>query len=505
VALATIGSSLGFADQAPDALKALQAAIEKEAAAAKSSQGSDEDGAERHRDVSQTILAQIRSAAVNGDTRQLEEMLNQISGYLKSEQALTAAEKLRSAIAADRAAQDAALAQQIAEAITQAGKAVKAAKTPADLDETIRQLGKIQDQRNEERYYSRSRVSLEKVRNTRQAVIRWQDYLSNVVTGNYQEAIQNLKNLSSDSSAMDLVPRSEILALIAEYSKAKSNPGEPNESSSFGAGSQNAGTPEQQVRDILDKTKTLEEIPKAIGALQELQQQPGRNSSSISDPLGAAISELTTILQGYREYHAGLPSQFDVRLRPSNFGGGPAANQAYTNAFPLRAQLLRLLAVQAIKAGKSLEPGPEEPVDKYMERVLETAKQKFDISLMKRVLEFQDRLAGRLGSSASLQTLLGAQNQEAAKQFVPAVVSYQNALKTGGEELPAKGIGERLESIKREHPEEYEQGMKWFLTPIQNVQLVNSGIALPPPKTGNPGEAAPGPSPAGTGAGQKRP
>jgi hypothetical protein len=46
-----------------------------------------------------------------------------------------------------------------------------------------------------------------------------------------------------------------------------------------------------------------------------------------------------------------------------------------------------------------------------------------------------------------------------------AVVSLQKALKGGSDMLPTQRIGQQLESIKTEHPKEYEEGMKEFLAP----------------------------------------
>jgi hypothetical protein len=61
-----------------------------------------------------------------------------------------------------------------------------------------------------------------------------------------------------------------------------------------------------------------------------------------------------------------------------------------------------------------------------------------------------------------LEPLVAAQNQDEAGQFTQAVASYQSALRNGGELVPARQIGQRLDTIKAEHPNEFAAGMEIF-------------------------------------------
>jgi hypothetical protein len=55
--------------------------------------------------------------------------------------------------------------------------------------------------------------------------------------------------------------------------------------------------------------------------------------------------------------------------------------------------------------------------------------------------------------------LLGALNQERAREYAGAVCSYEVVLKTGAQLVPAEFIGERLEHLRKTQPDEFKKGM----------------------------------------------
>ena len=251
----------------------------------------------------------------------------------------------------------------------------------------------------------------------------------------------------------------------------------------------------------MEKTKSLDAIPAALDALTELQRQPG-SSNNYNDPVVVTRNELKTILQAYHAYQAGLPCQLPVRPNTSN----PGTVEASDAVLPLRVEVLLLTAPRILNVGENLKPTAGETIDKYLVRVMADAQERADAGLIGRVRELQDVLSGKQNTGSSLgflQTLLAAQNQEVAGQFAPAVISYQLTLKTGGELVPAKAIGQRLDGIKAAHPEDYEKGLQLFLsnqTPAYprgysgNMQPANT-VTIPEPIPGKPA-VSPSPSPA---------
>jgi len=421
-------------------------------------------------DMSVVFLSQLEAAIARGEPTQLDEMLSQIPAYLKSESVRQAAEKLRKVLTAERTAKEQAIAARIDTAISDAIKAVHTAKKAADLDETLANLASMQDN-GEARYSEKNRGRMDKLRNLRQFVIQWQDYLFNRDTGNLQLAIQNLQNANNGNSA-EILPRSEILAMIDDLSKSKKSAQE---------------SPTEKIGVIMEKTKSLDAIPAAIDSLTELQLQSGQPNYNYNDPIAAMKNELNAILQAYREYQAGMPALLSFRSNQSV----PQVVEAFNAVLALRVELLRLTVARILGIDESLKPAADETIQKYLDRVMADAQSRADARLIGRVKELQDALVGKQSSGTSigfLQPLLAAQNQEAAGQFIPAVISYQIALKIGGDLVPAKAIGSHLDGIKAAHPADFEKGMQLVLgnqTPAQpqnntywNPQPANS-VTIP--------------------------
>jgi len=106
----------------------------------------------------------------------------------------------------------------------------------------------------------------------------------------------------------------------------------------------------------------------------------------------------------------------------------------------------------------------------YLQRILAEARKKEEWPLMKRVLEcfvpFDP--SGAFVSTNdrnTLQSFVTGLNQEKARQYAFAVSSYEAALKTGSQVIPAEMIGEHLENIRKNNPKEFEQGLQLATNP----------------------------------------
>jgi hypothetical protein len=82
--------------------------------------------------------------------------------------------------------------------------------------------------------------------------------------------------------------------------------------------------------------------------------------------------------------------------------------------------------------------------------------------------------------SAALTQFLAGLNQERARQFSLAVVSFQATLKTGSQLIPPETIGEHLEKIRAEHPQDFEQGMKLTLSAPADASDSRTSSPSPP-------------------------
>ena len=436
-----IGVTLVFAvstlaqETAADLLNQLETAMRGELAQKKSTRDLG-DRRERQEVTAASVLLQLRATVSRTEGSQQEESLNQVLLAYDSEPVRLALEKLRLALRSEREARQKAFVARAQATLDQARKAIQNARTAADLDSVLRDLALLQE--NRDGVVPEINTLLGRARSAREFTIQWQDYLAHLAAGRTKLAEQSLQNVSRMTNA-EMLPRSEILARMGQFKEeAQTSPFVP-------------------LREIIAKTKTLDDLPAAIDALREKAKPPYQHD----DPAWILQSELVHIQTCYAEFKAGMPIL--LQIRPS-LVQNPPHSDALALALPLKLQLMRLVFPRFLQIDQA--PAREESLDHYVERILKLALERCDARLIARTAELQTIVNATYQTpeySKSLDTLLAAQNQEEAGQFAPAVISYQRALRMGGDLTPAKPIGARLKAIKAAHPAEYEMGLKVFL------------------------------------------
>lgn len=455
VSIVLVLGSLGWAQaeqKSSDALSQLEKAMRKEIA--QNPRNPDDRKRFTHGGDERTmILYQLRSLIERGEKSQVEETLRQVLLAFYSEEVSAGIDKLRAAVQIERDAKEKALIEKMEALLEQTRKAVQNARKAADLDGIIRDLSLAQEQR--EVVSDRMRSISAQLQSARQFVTSWQDYLDHRVSGRTAPAQQSLQNALNHTGA-NIIPRSEILERLAELKNTGEVPA-PKPS------------PLVRLREIMDKAKTLADLPAAIDAVRDCRDPKSTDRST--DPATQLYEELTRLHQCHKEFRAGLPTI--VQVRPEYRTNLPDAVEL---ALPLKLELLRLAIPRFLRVDE--KPATDEAPDAYVERIMRLAFDRCDPRLIQRVHHVQNAINGIFNAvqlSRGLDALLAARNQEDAGQFLPAVISYQKALRFGGELVPADSIGRRLAAIKIAHPEEYEAGMKKFLEQPDPEPLYPSG------------------------------
>jgi hypothetical protein len=425
-----------------DLLKNLESAIKKEVASKPIPDGTTAQGSRDRPDAGHAVFAQIQTAIANGETKRAEEQLPQLATYYASEEVHQQALKLAAALKAEREAKQNAYVAEINTALKQASDAVHGAKNAEDLDEALKNLARFRNQGASDRLSDAARSALSKIEPTLIFLKRWQDYLAAQKSGSTERARQSLRDLTNSETA-DIMPRSQLLAEWQKYPNERENKGE--------------APPPEQIDEIVAKVKSLDGVAAAI---QELRRMQARSSGYAAGDVAATLRALVSIERTYREFQAGLPTKIEATPRESPDMTSPAVT-------PLKVQLLLLVLPRYLNAPPDLGPKPRENVQDYLQRVIDEARKRADGALMTRARDVQRFfVSGYNPFSTDMGTSLMtvAKNQETAGQYMLAVVSYQNALKNGGDAVPAKLIGEKLAALKAAHPQEYEEGMKIFLS-----------------------------------------
>jgi hypothetical protein len=339
---------------------------------------------------------------------------------------------------------------------TQAAPAIEA-KTAAEVDAPLSALQKALQQAEYRRQGSGAQAAQQSLRNAVEFLTHWQDYLAAKEAGKMDLARSALSNLTSSGRQYSFASRSKLLALQNASSRSPgSGPGVSWSSTNDGPVFAEDGT---SISEYLMTIKTLDDL---LAAKPTLEVGHRASNSEEATLVSAAVS----LADSYSRMKTGEASTWNIMSTDALYSPKLAHLWGPFFAFALP----RVLSLDA-GAGA---PKPGENIAVCLKRMLAEARQAKDWELASRIVSAGRSLnirdfATTKDSTAFLQFTTGL-NQERAKQFAPAVVSFQSALKTGSSIVPPEVIGEHLQQIRKEHPEEFQQGLQATLTgPIQSA------------------------------------
>jgi len=368
-----------------------------------------------------------------------------------SEKLATLCHSLATQLRAEQEKQEAALADKMEKDFAEALRSALAAKSFKDVDAPLAAVHACIQRRRVE---SSANPKLQKLLNQGQQLWQflrqWQDFLAGVdldESTNAQQRLERLLNSGADFS--NLIPRSEILERLAGKK----------------VGEEKKWTQEEidkKAREILGATHTLADLPESIRQLQDLVEQ--KHTGFFSMVAGDALQHLSNLERIRRDLDKGLFTSMSLTTVVQN--SNTEVNQLLS---PIRAQLLLYALPRLLGAGDADKPLADDTVPSYLHRLTLAAREKADWNMLQRAIELTQTLnlepTANANDRNALQSFLAGLNQERAKQFTFAVISYEAALKAGSQLVSAETIGEHLERIHKEHPEEYEQGVRSALTP----------------------------------------
>lgn len=419
------------------------------------------------------------SALAQGNEANLEAMVKQMMVANPSEAVQKAGKALLAELETQKKARADALKAKVNEILARVPEILIKAKKTQELDGILGNLQKAQvPQGGMYGYDPESQAVTGQVTSAYQFVAQWQDYLSARNSGNIQEAQNALRNLlnSRPQGETMLVPRSEILARTVELATQLKN-ASPSASPSTSPAALSA----VDIAPILNGIKTLDDMEPALKAL--------RIASNNQNSDVAQLAQLTGL---YAAAKNGLLVTLELT----------APN--YTNINPdpgferIKSMLLIYLLPRFI-GSDALTPNSNETVSDYLKRSIEAAQAKQDLTLLQRIVVAETRSAKVTNVPQGTHSFLAGLNQDMAGQYAQAVTSYQNALDQPDDFLPLKVVADRLAAIKKDHPAEFDEGMKRILNPpapvYANPYMMRPGYGYPMPGYPNPAPVAT-PSPA---------
>ncbi len=367
--------------------------------------------------------------------------------------------------------------------MTRAGQAITTAKKPEDLDGLIMDMGQHENSRYGGNSAMQGNEQLsQQFASAFEFIKQWQNYLAHLNNGQTEEARNDLRNLSQNNYAGNLIPRSKLLAL--ESPDKLTPPG--------GASAAAVNTPTAQAQAIFDGIKTLDDIQPALVKLEPLRRA---NTSELQQ----AYYSLAQILQSYQNLKAGLPAQ----INNNSYSNGPSVPPG------VRAQLMLLALQNRFTSFKGKAPAPAEKPTDYVDRVIADAISREDWALLhsaaqsRQMLDQQSGMGYATSYPSGVDSIIAGAHMEDAGQWALAVQSYETALRSSDPSVPAKVLGDKLAAIKRDHPKEFADGMQLTVDPpspriYQRPDAANTNVPTAPipasllsPNTNAPSAAAP--------------
>ena len=400
---------------------------------------------ENHKAASlKQYIRQIQAAIAEDNNRSIEQYLGNFGNYEPSKKVLDGIATVRKSIKDEQQRKTQAFITELQGILDTARDKIIRAEEPEELDKVLATLSRNRfNNMGESQGYDSNdatlRALLSEISNARQFVTSWQDYLQASISGNTSQASQALRNLASQDTT--LIPRSQI---IARLDFANSNGG--------------------NVNTIIEGVKTLDDMKPALQKLSRIQGA-ARSSGSENTEIRETVQNLARLEKTYREFQAGLPVNIEVVSIPTS----NADLTGKLDFIELRATLLLMVLPRCLDLPEGFQPTEGETVDRFLDRATKDAVSRDDLATCRRIQSVRQSIAQSNGVSVrdvdNLRDYEAGRKQLAAGQYLLAVVSLQNALKSGSDLIPAAKAGEMLESIRKDHPKEFEQGMVEFLTP----------------------------------------
>ena len=328
------------------------------------------------------------------------------------------------------------------------------AKTPRELDEPLGELTKLQKEIMLVGYREDGRLAFhtDSLQAVEQILVAIQDGMLAAMSPNGKRNRDPGERLTSTISSYgrqlgDIMPRSEFLQKVQAASERIAP--------SLNQRALSQKEFDKSVQDLIKSAKKLEDLDGVLTKIDELSAQQRELNAYYGD------SGLTSQLRNYRRIYDDLRVGAATSLSFASSGYSSQGSEALND---IKMLLVKFALTRVLMTPPDLSPKEDESVPAFLQRALDAAKSTSNWQLLSRVLDAAQSMSlttvATTSDTSALRQFLGGVNQETAHQFSGAVSSYIAALKTGSQTIPVMKIAEALEAIQKEHPAEYEAGVR---------------------------------------------
>ena len=400
------------------------------------------------------------------------------------------------------AASGADFSTEVQTALDHSRDAVRTAKKASDLDPVLDELTHVRDEAmSPGKATGLDPALLNRIEPTAQFVTTWQDYLAKESVADVTGARQSLEELAGRGRGLEqvyLIPRSEILQRMESIVEPPQDYG-----SEHGPRQTTENPPERDTITefpkplTLDKAthmlsfdaKKLDDLDAVVTALNAVNNRP--EFKSYQPVINTALKELVPMDAAYKRYESGMPMTIDLPSISST------TSKFESDLIPLKEQLIEraLPRVLLIADDRTVKHG--EGSYAYLKRTGAEAIASGDYLLAARTRDTIRLLQGTKDSNDNPQPYGGfrsrfnpygqqepalsrdmqqaqlytaARNEDNAGQYTFAVRFYEHSLAIGNDLIPPKQIGDYLRAIQTDHPDDYAQGLRLYMSEAGIVQ-----------------------------------
>ncbi len=322
------------------------------------------------------------------------------------------------------------------DALRHASDVVLKARKASDLDATLIELRHLADAPERLRSPGPERESgLKRLYDATRFLRQWQNHLWAVEGEKFDNGIRILTDLAQIEQTPLDIPRSEILA------RARSLEGKDK------------AQVDSYAAPILQSIHSLDGLPSALTQLRSGTHPPYQ-----SQALSNLVNGLDAVCKAYLAFKEGVATT----LPPTYWQTGDTTPIVTR----LRAELLLLVLPRILGVEQTDPPKAGETVEVYLMRMRAAAIARHDFELLSRTISAAREISSSIAGPG--QSLIGqdytsflywreGQNAERAKRFFEATLAYRRALSSATPAVPVEFIGQRLDTIEKEHPDEFRQ------------------------------------------------
>ncbi len=326
--------------------------------------------------------------------------------------------------------------KEITDALRRASDVVLKAHKASDLDATLIELRHLADAPERLRSPGPERESgLKRLYDATRFLRQWQNHLWAVEGEKFDNGIRILTDLAQIEQTPLDIPRSEILA------RARSLEGKDK------------AQVDSYAAPILQSIHSLDGLPSALTQLRSGTHPPYQ-----SQALSNLVNGLDAVCKAYLAFKEGVATT----LPPTYWQTGDTTPIVTR----LRAELLLLVLPRILGVEQTDPPKAGETVEVYLMRMRAAAIARHDFELLSCTISAAREISSSIAGPG--QSLIGqdytsflywreGQNAERAKRFFEAALAYRRALSSATPAVPVEFIGQRLDTIEKEHPDEFRQ------------------------------------------------